>query len=178
MEQESNTQKRAADCIYEALIRLMDEKPYHEISITDISKRAGVSRMAYYRNYADKNEILLHRLRMYIYQMESVIKTKRDLSQGEFWKTLIQWLYDSINEYILKAGLFLQSFSILKDHLMRVYTALYGLKDDDSEQVLLIYQKLGSILGYIIYIREHKDEADRECMMHRLKHMAEDGLLF
>lgn len=53
---ESN--KITKTCIESALIILMKDKELHQISITDIVKRAGVSRTAYYRNYKSKEDIL------------------------------------------------------------------------------------------------------------------------
>lgn len=47
------------ECLVTALLRLMQEKKYDQISITDITTLAGVSRMAYYRNYKSKDEILI-----------------------------------------------------------------------------------------------------------------------
>lgn len=46
------------ECIEIALFRLMEQKAYSEISITDIIKVAGVSRSSYYRNYTSKDDIL------------------------------------------------------------------------------------------------------------------------
>ncbi len=46
------------ECIETALVQLMDEKEFSKITITDITKRAGVSRLAYYRNYESKEAIL------------------------------------------------------------------------------------------------------------------------
>lgn len=46
------------ECIESALVLLMKEKAFSEITITDIVKRAGVSRTAYYRNYSSKEDIL------------------------------------------------------------------------------------------------------------------------
>ncbi|WP_084245056.1 TetR/AcrR family transcriptional regulator [Planomicrobium okeanokoites] len=46
------------ECIESALILLMNEKTYTSITITDIVRRAGVSRTAYYRNYSSKEDIL------------------------------------------------------------------------------------------------------------------------
>ncbi|MBT1174686.1 TetR/AcrR family transcriptional regulator [Bifidobacterium sp. LC6] len=54
--EESNAFVRA--CIEGALIQLMEMKPFESITVTDIAKRAGVSRNAYYRNYASKEAIL------------------------------------------------------------------------------------------------------------------------
>ena len=42
----------------EALIELMKTKDLKDIHVKDIVKRAGVSRMTYYRYFEDKEEIL------------------------------------------------------------------------------------------------------------------------
>ena len=41
-----------------ALIYLMNKKDFAEITITELVKKAGVSRMAFYRNYNSKEDIL------------------------------------------------------------------------------------------------------------------------
>lgn len=46
--------------LYRALLRLMDEKPFSEISVSELSHRAGTSRMAFYRNYKSIGGILLY----------------------------------------------------------------------------------------------------------------------
>lgn len=45
-------------CMAKALIELLKEKPLSAISVTDITQKAGVSRMTFYRNYSSKEEIL------------------------------------------------------------------------------------------------------------------------
>lgn len=54
--EESNRLTR--ECLQTALIYLMKEKPFDKISITEIVKRSGVSRTAFYRNYGSKEDIL------------------------------------------------------------------------------------------------------------------------
>jgi AcrR family transcriptional regulator len=46
------------ESIFEALLLLMKEMSFYRISITDLAKKAGVSRMAYYRNYKSKQEVI------------------------------------------------------------------------------------------------------------------------
>lgn len=46
------------ECLQTALICLMGEKPFEKITVTELVKRSGVSRMAFYRNYNSKEEIL------------------------------------------------------------------------------------------------------------------------
>lgn len=45
-------------CIAESLLRLMEEKPFEKITITEIVKRASVSRMTFYKYYSSKLEVL------------------------------------------------------------------------------------------------------------------------
>ena len=71
MERISETNILTKECILTALLRLMDVKNYENITITDITNLAGVSRMAYYRNYKNKDEILINHL---IEQEEKLIK--------------------------------------------------------------------------------------------------------
>ena len=54
--EESNFITREA--IRDALYLLMKKKSFHEIKITEIIERAGVSRSAFYRNFKTKEEIL------------------------------------------------------------------------------------------------------------------------
>ena len=54
--EESN--KITKECLQTALIQLMNEKPFDKISITELVKRSGVSRSAFYRNYNSKEGIL------------------------------------------------------------------------------------------------------------------------
>ncbi|MFW2489719.1 TetR/AcrR family transcriptional regulator [Clostridium chromiireducens] len=46
------------ESIFTALMILMEKKNFKEISITEITKKAGVSRMAFYRNYNVKEDII------------------------------------------------------------------------------------------------------------------------
>lgn len=62
MEKINETNLLTKECIVTALLRLMEVKSYPSITITDITNLAGVSRMAYYRNYKNKDEILINHL--------------------------------------------------------------------------------------------------------------------
>ena len=58
MKSKNESNKLAKECIVTALIELMKVRDFHSITITDLTKKAGVSRMAYYRNYTSKEDIL------------------------------------------------------------------------------------------------------------------------
>ncbi|TBL77354.1 TetR/AcrR family transcriptional regulator [Paenibacillus thalictri] len=46
------------ESITTSLFLLLKEKDYAGITITDITKKAGVSRMAFYRNYNEKDQVI------------------------------------------------------------------------------------------------------------------------
>ena len=62
MQKKNDINTLTKECIVTALLRLMQTKSYDSISITDITNLAGVSRMAYYRNYKSKDDILINHL--------------------------------------------------------------------------------------------------------------------
>ncbi len=45
-----------------ALVQLMENKPFSRISITEITKKAGVSRITFYRHYTNKEDIFIKKL--------------------------------------------------------------------------------------------------------------------
>ena len=49
-------------CITKALVKLTQEKALSSISVTELCQAAGVSRMAFYRNYDSKEGVFTARL--------------------------------------------------------------------------------------------------------------------
>lgn len=56
----------AKESIFTALMILMKQKNFSEITITELTKRAGVSRMAFYRNYNKMEEVITLYLMEYL----------------------------------------------------------------------------------------------------------------
>lgn len=82
--EESNRITR--ECIESALILLIKEKNFSEITITDIVKKAGVSRTAYYRNYKSKEDILQNLVSDIVIKITSAMsKYDLTLQTYEFW---------------------------------------------------------------------------------------------
>jgi len=62
MKKKNSSNNFVKECMVSALMQLLKTKPMSEITVTDITDKAGVSRMSYYRNYSSKNEILIDHL--------------------------------------------------------------------------------------------------------------------
>jgi Transcriptional regulator len=103
--EESN--KLTKECIESALILLMAEKEYTEITISEIVKRAGVSRTAYYRNYESKEDILKNLLQDVIKQVNHAMSRFSYVTeQKKYWKTLfaVTKTHASSFNALLRAG--------------------------------------------------------------------------
>lgn len=61
----SNDEQRelTRQCLFDALMILWEQKPYEKITITEIAKKAGVSRMSFYRNFESKDAIVWGKLK-------------------------------------------------------------------------------------------------------------------
>jgi len=53
---------RSKDSIEDALLSLLTEQPYKDITIRLLTERAGLSRQTFYLNFADKDAILIRHL--------------------------------------------------------------------------------------------------------------------
>lgn len=92
MEQKPVTAK---DCITEALIRLMKEKPYEEINISEICSLAGYNRITYYRNFESKEAILRYMLEGIAHEFQS----NMDLHRGEYFASSAARMFSIIGKY-------------------------------------------------------------------------------
>lgn len=89
-----------------ALVRLMEQKPFHKISVSEIVRLAGVGRSSFYRNFGSKEDVL----RCYI----------NGLYRASFASGDLICYYDGINE----ADDFLQPrFGLIERH-RHFFTAL------------------------------------------------------
>ena len=174
---ENSAHRLAVDCIYEALVILMETKPYKEITITDITRKAGVSRMAYYRNYQDKDDILLNHLREGLEREVEKFLQNKNTSYEAFWRDFVLSVgKDPINEHVIKAGLFEQTLKILLEYGMRIYGEAFGMDLSDEGVMMLIYHKLGALFGYMIYMTDRKDSMDMEAFIRQLSTLLEEEL--
>lgn len=50
------------ECMADALLRAMKEKPFSKITVNEITDAAGVNRSTWFRNFGDKNEAITFKL--------------------------------------------------------------------------------------------------------------------
>lgn len=95
------------EAIEQALIFLLNEKSFKDITITEIAKKAGVSRTAYYRNYKSKEDILSTCLKTIMTNTSNALLEYNVLENAkETWVALLQKVKENYKEYklLLSAG--------------------------------------------------------------------------
>lgn len=150
----NNFHEYVIESIYLATIKLLDTKDLKDISITEIIKKAGVSRMSFYRNFKRKEDILINHLVKFVKESNILLQTKNEVMTP---KTILKHIIDemakdNIMYYIIKNDLFLECFKILKDNIISLYVNNFGVDKDDKEMIFQIYYMLGSFLGIRMYL--------------------------
>lgn len=104
--EESNRITR--ECLGTALICLMGEKPFEKITITELVKRSGVSRTAFYRNYTCKEDILWEMNDAFMEVLARSFSELKDHNDSLQWYyNFFRQIYNNANEMrlILQANL-------------------------------------------------------------------------
>lgn len=122
--------------ITEALLLLLKKKEYKDISITEICKKAGVTRMSFYRNFESKEDILLKKVRTVTdgFLKESAISYKNDTASSYFVKLFTHMKQQKkLCAALNKAGL----MHAVKDEFDRVFLNAYRGVYDEYKSLFL-----------------------------------------
>jgi len=77
------------ECIATALIELMKTKEYSSITITEIAKKSGMSRMTYYRNYTSKDDVLIQYLDSVGEKIQELVASSKNPYDTETYLTIL-----------------------------------------------------------------------------------------
>ena len=58
----AKTTRYLKECMADALIKLLEEKPLHQITVPEITDLAGVGRATYFRNFSQKEDLITFKL--------------------------------------------------------------------------------------------------------------------
>ena len=105
-------------CIETALIQLLEEKEIDKISITELVKRAGVSRTAFYAHYETKEDVLKSALGETIERIDHL--AVGDPRQESYWESLFKETSKVAAPFrlLLKAGLGDQILSEISEKIV------------------------------------------------------------
>lgn len=87
---------RTQKLIEEAFLEAMEEKGFEDLSVNDISERAGINRVTFYSHFADKYVLLGNLIR----RLFSDELEKQRLSQREFEADSVRDLFLTVCSYV------------------------------------------------------------------------------
>ena len=76
--------RRTRDALGDALVALMQEKPFDSITVQDVLDRAHVSRSTFYAHYSDKDDLLMSDADEFFEQVAMMLSAKGDASDRVF----------------------------------------------------------------------------------------------
>lgn len=145
-------------CITDALIQLMQKKPFEEITITELTQTAGVGRASFYRNFKSKQDVLAQHLSDLLVEWGKDFEAKGD--KNYFNESLFRHFYKHKDIYLL---LYQQGLSNL------IYDSIrQAIKIDESANNVERYVKstfAGLIFGMVDeWMRQGMQESPEELL--------------
>lgn len=72
--------RRTRDVLGDALVGLIQEKPFETITVQQVLDRAGVSRSTFYAHYSDKNDLFLSDVEDFFQGVATLLSRRKDAS--------------------------------------------------------------------------------------------------
>jgi AcrR family transcriptional regulator len=114
--------RRTRDALGDALIELMQEKPFDTITVQDVLDRAHVSRSTFYSHYSDKDDLLMSDAEEFFESISMALSLHGDKSDRvfpvqEFFVHLsdVQPFYKAL----VKSGKFQENMELARGHFAR-----------------------------------------------------------
>ena len=133
-----------------ALLGLLNVKSFDRISITEITEKAAVSRVSYYRNFSSKEDILLRHSEYVFDGIVEDLKSGKLKSGYDLWERLLSELSDSnLAVNMCKAGLEDEFFRIFESRMETIFTEILGI--DINEKMNLVFMEfvIGGLIALI-----------------------------
>lgn len=139
MKRENPSSVRSKKMLVESLLALMHEKPYHKITIQDITKKANLARMTFYGNFDTKEDILKYHfdnlLLSFIDEVKAHDEIKIEILTLEYFKfwgnhsDLVEIIYQ--NDLDIMVKLFEKYFF----QLNKLFQFVPDLTEDSQENI-------------------------------------------
>lgn len=117
------------ECIFTSLMLLMEKKDYNKITVTEIAKKAGVSRMAYYRVYGSKEDIIDTHLDDIFDDMIRRIHQKEISSEEDLFRCFFNCIAQNITLFrnVMRAGLLEIVWRKMKEKMVDIFCIYFAL---------------------------------------------------
>ena len=171
--------RRTRDALGDALVALMQEKPFDTITIQDVLDRAHVSRSTFYMHYSDKDDLLMSDAEEFFEALSTALSAHGDKSDRvfpvqEFFTHLadVQPFYKAL----VKSGRFQENMDLARGHFARgIERRLAELPRGQcipvSERSAIAFTHAGALLSLLSWwldrgMREPPEQMDE--LFHRM----------
>lgn len=166
--------KASVSLIYQALILLLEEKPFSEITITDIQNKSTVGRSTFYRNFDQISDVLAQKCdaefeNLFFSYISSSKTNKHSLDDRfafmryffEYWKERSQIIEILIK--IERIGILYQS--LIEKSVILTYEMLPSVDTTSDDYKYFISMRAGLIIGFLItWIKEGKTRSAEDLL--------------
>jgi AcrR family transcriptional regulator len=171
--------RRTRDALGDALIALMQEKPFDTITVQDVLDRAHVSRSTFYAHYSDKDDLLMSDAEEFFEALSMALSAHGDKSDrvfpvAEFFTHLAE--VQPFFKALVKSGKFQENMELARGHFARgIERRLAELPRGRSipakDLAAIAFTHAGALLSLLTWwldrgMREPPEEMDR--LFHRL----------
>ncbi len=111
--------RRTRDALGDALIALMQEKPFETITVQDVLDRAHVSRSTFYMHYSDKDDLLMSDAEEFFEALATALSAHGDKSDRVFpVKEFFAHLADAqvFFKALMKSGKYQENMELARGH--------------------------------------------------------------
>lgn len=150
----------AKECMVTALMQLVDKKPLSSISISEITERAGVSRMTYYRNYSSKEEIFeTHMAEIVDSYKNDIAKMEKQEGYGRYRNILHCFTYFERYKDFIRCLLKVGMGGLLLGALSNYMIETYYIDGDNQELYYALQAYAGSLFNvYVAWLNKAAGE--------------------
>ena len=144
------------ECLFTALILLMDQKDFKDIKISEITQKAGVSRMTYYRTYDSKEDILIQYFDDRSKEIIKELNDWPDITTTQFFTLFFSFFQKHAHmiEYLHKADLLKQTTTKFIEFITNAYERSTNHLIDDDEKYYEIHFIAGGLFLMLLHWTE------------------------
>ena len=158
---------RSSEMIYEGLAKLVRDKDFAAITVTDLVDAAAVGRTTFYRNFDEIEDVLWMRCDQVVEGLIGYLQTYRQKYPDEPRTTILKpflryfYLHSELLELLMKAKrihIFEEALLILFEPFKSMFGAYYGTEEDYVDYVMAM--RIGGVTNILTHwIKTGKKQA-------------------
>ena len=167
-ESEDPRVRRTRDALGDALIALVQEKPFESITVQDLLDRAGVGRSTFYAHFSDKDDLLLSDVDDFFRHMSELPVEGRVAPVRELFAHVAEArpLYDAL-QALDRAG---EMLEIARGHFASSIASRLPDSEGRAATAEALAGALFSLLAFWVRRGMREPPAEMDALFHKLVH--------